>query len=99
MNCWEFKSCGREPNGKNIKEYGVCPAAAEKHANGINRGKNGGRCCWAIVGTLCGGIVNGGFNEKIALCSSCEFYGKVWKEEQDYNYLSPSQIIRLLSRQ
>jgi hypothetical protein len=26
VNCWEFKKCGRESQGPNAAELGVCPA-------------------------------------------------------------------------
>ncbi|GBD98556.1 hypothetical protein BMS3Abin07_00576 [bacterium BMS3Abin07] len=54
-NCWEFKGCGREPGGKNAEGLGVCPAATYERLDGIHRGKNGGRVCWIIAGTMCGG--------------------------------------------
>ncbi len=46
LNCWEFKECGREPNGKNVSLYGVCPVAIESRLDGVHDGRNGGRCCW-----------------------------------------------------
>ncbi|WP_339136909.1 MAG: hypothetical protein WGN25_03155 [Candidatus Electrothrix sp. GW3-4] len=75
MNCWEFKDCGREPNGKNIALYGICPVTTESSVDGIHNGKNGGRCCWAIIpyqstiennlGFCCGGLFE---------CIKCDFY-------------------------
>ena len=64
-NCWEFKVCGREPGGSKVNEFGVCPAAIDKKVNGIHDGINGGRCCWAVAGTLCGGVVQGTFSKKM----------------------------------
>ena len=55
INCWEFKKCGREPEGADIEGLGVYVAANNQESDGINNGKNGGRVCWALVGTLCGG--------------------------------------------
>lgn len=26
INCWDFKSCGKEANGKHVREFGICPA-------------------------------------------------------------------------
>ena len=46
-NCWEFKKCGREHNGTNVDEKGVCPAVTSKKVHGVHGGSNGGRCCWA----------------------------------------------------
>ncbi len=54
LNCWQVKKCGREPGGAEEAQLGTCPATAETAVNGINNGKNGGRSCWAIAGTLCG---------------------------------------------
>ena len=81
QNCWEFKKCGREQGGANVASLGVCPAAEETRVNGINRGMNGGRACWAISGTLCGGKVQGSFASKLGNCSKCEFYQAVANEE------------------
>lgn len=80
-NCWEFKKCGREPDGVKVSESGICPAAAEVGANGTNSGKNAGRACWTIAGTFCGGKVRGTFAEKVKNCANCEFYLRVAKEE------------------
>ncbi len=81
LNCWEVKKCGREPGGSRALELGICPAAEMEHYSGINRGKNGGRVCWAIVGTLCGGKVQGVFAEKVATCMNCDFYKAVEQQE------------------
>ncbi len=81
QNCWEFKKCGREPGGAKVAELGTCPAASESRANGLNSGKNGGRSCWALSGTFCGGKVQGTFATKLANCMTCEFYKIVQKEE------------------
>ncbi len=81
LNCWEQKKCGRQPNGAKVAEFGVCPAASEVRADGINHGTNGGRSCWAIAGTLCGGIVQGSFASKVSNCLKCEFYQLVGTEE------------------
>ena len=81
LNCWEFKKCGREPGGENTSEHGVCPAAIEIRANKINDGKNAGRACWAVVGTLCRGIVDGKFAAKVNTCMLCDFYKQVCQEQ------------------
>ncbi len=81
LNCWESKKCGRQPGGAKSAELGVCPAAAEQALTGMNDGTNGGRVCWYIAGTLCGGQVQGTFATKLANCSQCEFYRSVTKEE------------------
>ncbi len=47
----------------------------------MNGGKNGGRACWAITGTLCGGQAQGTFASKVGNCLKCEFYQLVGAEE------------------
>jgi len=81
LNCWEFKHCGREPGGAKTAEFGVCPAATEVRVDGVNDGANGGRCCWVIVGTLCGGQVQGSFASKVSSCLKCDFNNLVVKEQ------------------
>jgi hypothetical protein len=80
-NCWEWKRCGREPDGDRIGELGPCPAAIETIADGINGGTNGGRACWALAGTLCGGEVQGTFASKLGGCIKCDFFKLVAREE------------------
>ena len=80
-NCWEFKKCGREPGGNKVSELGMCEAAVKEVADGLNGGKNGGRVCWAISGTLCGGTVQGLFASKVTSCLDCDFFKKVLEEE------------------
>ncbi|RJQ57457.1 MAG: hypothetical protein C4530_12525 [Desulfobacteraceae bacterium] len=87
MNCWEFKKCGREPSGSNAQQLGVCPAAELDEYDGINGGRNGGRVCWGLVGTLCGGTVQGEFAKKIPSCKICDFYKHVLHSEgKDLRY-------------
>ncbi len=81
QNCWEAKNCGRQPGGAKTKELGVCPAATSTKFNGINSGKNGGRACWVLSGTLCGGQVQGSFALKYHNCTKCDFYLRVKNEE------------------
>lgn len=80
-NCWEFKKCGREPGGENADELGICPAAEEATLDGINSGKNGGRACWVLRGTLCEGKTQDGFTDKLETCMNCAFHNKVAAEE------------------
>jgi hypothetical protein len=81
QNCWEFKNCGREPGGDNAEQLGVCPAATDSSSNGLNGGKNGGRICWAIAGTLCDGAVQGTYAQKRLTCLSCDFFNVVEDEQ------------------
>jgi hypothetical protein len=94
-NCWEVKKCGRQPGGCNVHKLGVCPASVETRANGINHGKNAGRACWAIAGTLCKGEVQGTFAKKLEICLECDFYKQVWLEEKDH-FVTNSDILRSL---
>ena len=92
QNCWEFKKCGRELGGLKAKELGVCPASTQTKAHGMNSGKNGGRTCWALTGTLCGGKAQGSFAEKVGNCMACEFY-KLVSEEEGANYKTTKEIL------
>jgi hypothetical protein len=80
-NCWEFKNCGREPNGVHVNDSGVCPAATEKKLTGMHEGKNGGRACWVVAGTFCKGQIQGTFAQKAKNCSNCDFFHYVKNEE------------------
>ncbi|MGC4118539.1 MAG: hypothetical protein QM765_29080 [Myxococcales bacterium] len=80
-NCWEVKGCGREVGGAKAKELGVCPACTDRRLDGTHGGRAGGRACWVLAGTLCGGKVQGSFAAKLANCQECEFYKSVRTEE------------------
>src|SRR5271165_6488776 len=45
------------------------------------KGTGGGRICWAVAGTLCGGKIQGTFAQKAVNCMACEFYRAVRREE------------------
>jgi hypothetical protein len=77
LNCWEFKKCGRGPGSEPS-----CPAATDTRADGINGGMSGGRVCWAIAGTLCGGRQQGTYAVKLETCLRCDFCQVVLREEQ-----------------
>jgi hypothetical protein len=96
-NCWEFKKCGREPGGAHEREFGVCPAATEKRLDGIHNGKNGGRSCWVVAGTMCRGEVQGNFAQKYKTCLICDFYNKVKREERD-NYQFAVFLLNILRK-
>jgi hypothetical protein len=83
MNCWEFMECEREMNGNKAGALGTCPAASSKKFDGVNRGKNSGRMCWKVAGTLCGSVARGTFAEKFKDCAQCPFLKVVEAEEGD----------------
>jgi hypothetical protein len=80
-NCWEYRECGRQPGGRHVGSLGTCPAATHTQTDGVNHGTNGGRVCWAIAGTLCGGRVQGTGATKLGDCLHCSFYGRVASAE------------------
>lgn len=84
LNCWEFKKCGREEGGSKVDELGVCTASTDTHYDGKNRGRNAGRKCWHMEGTLCGGSKQGTFSTKVGNCIKCDFFNLVKEEEGDY---------------
>lgn len=89
LNCWEFNKCGREPGGEKANDMGTCPVTIERKLDGIHEGKNAGRACWIIVGTLCKGKVPETFFEKYRICVECDFYNKVREEEGIKFILAP----------
>ena len=98
QNCWEFKKCGREPRGAKAVELGVCPATLEIRLDKVNSGKNSGRCCWAVSGTLCGGKVQGAFAQKVGNCMNCDFF-KVVVSEEGREYVGTMKILEKLKEQ
>ena len=73
--------CGRALNGKKVKELGVCPVATHPYADGINEGINGGRICWAIVGSYSLYNLKCPGPGQSHLCFECDFHRKVLEEE------------------
>jgi hypothetical protein len=96
LNCWEIKKCGREVGGIKVKDLGVCIAATEVRTNGIHNGKSGGRVCYALAGTLCGGKVQGTFATKLQNCMQCDVYKQVIKEEGS-NHKPTQEILKLIT--
>lgn len=91
INCWEFKKCGRGPDGPEA----TCPAAADTRLDGIHGGKNGGRACWMLAGTYCEGEVQGSFAHKITDCSLCDFYNLV-RQEEGRKFEPSTSLLRIL---
>lgn len=94
-NCWEVKNCGREQNGANVVELGSCPAAINPHLDGVHGGKNGGRTCWVIAGTLCGGNIQGTFAAKEQNCLRCDFYKSI-RDEEGVNFKLSGTLLKQL---
>jgi len=88
-NCWEVMNCERYPGSANVEKLGLCPAAAPNEYDGINRGKQGGRFCWAMAGTLCGSKIQGTYADKLMDCLNCNFLKLVNQEEDRHFILSP----------
>ena len=82
QNCWEFKKCGRQPGGNKARELGICPATVYTDLDGVHDGKNAGRACWVVAGSLCGGKIQGTYAEKLANCWKCDFMNSVKQEEE-----------------
>ena len=95
-NCWEFKKCGRTPGGEHERDLGICPAAAEARMHTVHGGKNAGRACWVIAGTMCGGAVQGSFAKKNATCEECDFF-KLVRQEEGADYKAWTVLIKKLT--
>ncbi|HEY4716662.1 MAG TPA: hypothetical protein VII00_06115 [bacterium] len=80
-NCWEILKCGLEPGGQNADKRGVCPAAIATALSGVNSGRNGGRVCWAVAGTMCNGEIQRSFEDKEFMCLDCAVFKKILKDE------------------
>jgi hypothetical protein len=91
--CWEVKKCGRQPGAEKVDALGTCPAALPSEYDGLNGGKNAGRFCWAIAGTVCGGKLQGTYSKKIGSCLSCEVLKQVEEDEGSNFILTPQHAI------
>jgi hypothetical protein len=95
QNCWEIKKCGREIGGLMSSELGVCPAASTEKLDNSNGGKNGGRSCWVVAGTFCGGKAQGIFAQNLQSCMICVVYITIKSEElATGNYLSSTELLK-----
>ncbi len=70
-NCWEVKGCGFE---RTKPGQPVCPAVTCEIADGFLGGKNGGRACSFIPGTLCDGAGLCSVEDKAEHCTQCRFF-------------------------
>lgn len=97
LNCWEYMRCERGKGGAKAGEMGVCPASTVTSVNGLNGGKNGGRTCWVVSGTLCDGKIQDGFSKNFATCMVCDFYKLVVNEEST-GWVGAADILRKLQK-
>ncbi len=98
LNCWEFKKCGRQPQGAKVKEMGLCPAALQQELDDVHDGTNAGRACWVVSGTFCKGEVQGTFAHKFKNCEQCDFYQLVKREEGVKFVLSATMLAKLMKK-
>lgn len=91
-NCWEVKGCERCTT---ILADESCPVCKESKLHGVHGGVNGGRACWAIPHSKCGGSTQGSFGCKFANCMACDFYKMVKEEEQGGFQLSATILSKL----
>jgi len=95
LNCWEYQRCGREPGGVRSSR-GVCPAATSDALDGTHHGSNGGRSCWVVTDTLCGGRISGVHAEKQCECRKCSFMKRV-EVEESLDYISEDALLAMYS--
>ncbi len=88
VNCWEFMNCGRELGGEKADKLGVCPVATDISADGLNRGKVGGRICWAVSRKSGGERKEENLAKKLLSCESCLFFKLVKEEEGREDFVS-----------
>jgi len=81
LNCWEYMKCGRQPGGEKEGELGICPVTLNEDLDGAHGGIGAGRVCWVVVGTFCGGTVQGTYAKKLKDCTKCDFMALVKREE------------------
>lgn len=93
-NCWEIINCGRGLDNQELDPEDLCPAALDESSDNINRGKNGGRFCWELAGTLCAGKVQGELATKIETCFDCKFFKMVVEEEGSDFVLHSDELVK-----
>lgn len=97
LHCWEVKGCGRQPGGRHQSDLGVCPAATENRLDGIHGGRNAGRACWVVSGTMCNGEIQGTFAKKFGSCMQCDFY-KLVQDQEFPNFVLSASLLTQLKR-
>ena len=79
LNCWESKKCGAEASS--VGESGYCPVPFMDTLDGVNRGMNGGRACWSVVGAKCREGDTSAPPGGAPACANCDFLARVRREE------------------
>lgn len=73
----------------------ACPVCKEDKLDGIHGGVKGGRACWVIPHTKCGGSTQGLLSSKFIMCMECDFYNMVRQEEQE-SFQTAATILSIL---
>jgi len=92
INCWEFHGCDVEPISDYVIDFRVCAATWTEEMHGVHGGKNAGRACWAVVGSMCGLHNSDRTCMHAATCEECDFYKLVREEEGDA--FIPVEVLR-----
>ncbi|MDO9556573.1 MAG: hypothetical protein Q7J82_03195 [Coriobacteriia bacterium] len=71
----------------------------EGRLHGTHCGRNAGRACWVVAGTMCDGDVAGAFAAKFRDCQQCPFYATVKEEEGSGFRLSSTLLVKLRPEQ
>jgi len=69
----KIKGCGRNEGGKNEKELGLCPAAADESFTALMGALTAAELV-GMAGTFCHGEVQGTFARKLQDCTLCNFF-------------------------
>ena len=76
---------------------GVCPAAVDVAADGLNSGTNAGRICWAVSGHFSDrGTVCCSSAKELVTCMACEFFQRVLREEGIHRIVLLKPLNRLV---
>jgi len=96
INCWDFKKCGREPKSARENELDICPVCLCSELDGIHGGNRGGRACWAVGGTQCGGKIRRMFVPPSLACTLCDFRRAVLNGERSDLIISDRFLAMLI---
>jgi hypothetical protein len=94
-NCWDYYRCGKQAEGDHGKKHDVCPAYLETKLNGVHNGMNGGRACWIVADTMCGGRIKRTLVPKFIVCNLCDFKKTVISEESQ-NFVVSDDFMKML---